>query len=298
MKPLHRSLIAAVLLCAACSRSNTSKPSDEIEAFPKAFESSQASQSNSENPNNPVSVNVAQAFVDSDKNLHVKVHVEAKTDVDPRTLKLIFRGLKEGDVVRQEERMLSADSDRETIAAGDTVVSRFIVSAEDLTEYQVECAWGVEPLEALAQNGSDESVEPVEADNAVSKAVEVGEVPESERGAIRVLEVDSQPISCRQEPCGVRLVVTAVLKNGGADRIDGARVAVGLVWRAEGEPIPPLPTGTEPLPGEDVIVLSNLGIDTGAERKMRLRIAEEVPVVPGGQFEPTIRLLSIDTSER
>lgn len=294
MTPIKRySILLFVLAATGCSRSTSPEP-EEIETFPQAFEAVDSNAAVSSERSNPVDVNVAQAFVDSDKNLHVKVHVEAKSELDPRTLKLFFRGLDEGKVVREESRLLSQDSDRETIAAGDTVVARFIVPAEGLSEYQVECAWGVEPeietksetaelkKEPLAEAAPQETISASKADSVTSA------------GRIRVLEVDSQPLSCPNEPCGVRLVVTALLVNAGESQIDNAKVAVGLVWRAEGQPLPELAQSADALPGEDVIELSNLGLEPQAERKMRLRISEDVPVVPGGQFEPTIRLLSVE----
>lgn len=278
--------ICMLLLFCSCSNLSLSKPSAEV-SYPEAFDSiGGPADAVEEQAANPVAVEVAQAFVDSEQNLHVKVHVEARTAIDPRTVKLFFRGLSSGEVITEQERLLSEDSDREALTAGETVVARFIVPAKDLNEYQIEAAWGIEPpLEAAG---------PVSAPGATA---EMQPAP-SDGGVVQVLEVDAQALECEFEPCNVHLVVTAVLKNEGAAAIEGAKLAVGLVWREEGQPLPPLPSSEEALPGEDVVELSGLHIAPASERRLRLRIAEEVPLVPGGQFEPTLRLLSVQTAAR
>lgn len=250
----------------------------------------------------PLRVRIVQSFLDSERKLHVNVHVTPLIDLPGEEIAVSVVGLKEGHVRREQVKRLYDAYPVETVSRGTTVALTFVMDPSDLNEFQVRCSWGAEgremasratalPAEAAgeAQTG-DDTTQPQSGGGA-----EKMPPPEVVAAALSLADLSTSvsEIPCEAAPCDRLLTIRGLLKNDGAAPVERATLAARLVWVNEGEDEPAVTTGPL-LPDEEEIVLEGIGLQPGRARRLKITIDRPVPVVGGGAFVPQIRLLGGD----
>jgi hypothetical protein len=275
----------------------------------------------------PLSVTIAQAFFAEDQ-LHVKVHLRASVEVPADKIAIGIAGLREGDVVEEEVKLLKEVIGEQALKPEQVISVSFILSEKALSEYQIRCSWGADAAKyysevkkrthslsrlsdssqslASEQGGLDsvgkvedktEATQNQSSDETVKESVAdivVAVMPDVETRDISLtdLEVNQTRVSCEQPPCDVLYSVTGRLQNNTKNSIEGVRLALGLYW-AEAGKLPQIPeSGSAITSNEEGINLSTLKLAAGGSQKIRVQVDRAVPIVPGGQFIPHLRVLN------
>ena len=274
-----------------------------------------------DNETAPISLKVAQAFFNGE-NLHIKIHLGAKTSLDPRTITVGVRGLREGEVVEEYVQRVSDVFSSENLVQDTVLALRFVLKEPLLTEYQISGSWGVPVAEdkAVLPSFMDKSektgiledefgVEAGFADQGekmggkeararLASPAPAEKLPEARQEALRESDLALEDLDiidtvedCPLEPCDIRYSVHAKLSNYSNHRIGFASLAVGLYWANFGQ-VPKVPPANSPLsPNEELIELNNLALSPGRSKRVRIRVDRAVPVVPGGSFVPHVRII-------
>lgn len=120
--------------------------------------------------------------------------------------------------------------------------------------------------------------------------------PGSEQPSLALLDfrTERKNIACDDKNCPQLLSVFGTIKNTGQAPLTNISLAVGLFWQ-EGRQSPVLPEPLSPvLANERAVGIPQQILMPGESRRIRLNIDREVPVIPGGSFEPHVRLLGAE----
>ena len=310
---------------AGCSKLYTGKVSEKITApeQPKVLGGERVSRdgvvkSDAKNPKEaPVQISVAQSFYVGDI-LHIKVRVGAKTSLPTDRLIVGITALKEGQVVETHFSRLLEETGQALLRSGDSALIPFELSTQDSSEYQIQCSWGEEAealwsklgnptvasatAEASAAQPDARAMAPTDpaSGEILSANIPVdGPTPvkpplpgkSGEEAAIEDVALDEQEDACANPPCDRRYTLAARIVNHGSTPIQNVRVAVGFSWSESAQRPKAPPKGKEQQPGEELVDLGDKALQPGQGRKLKVKVARAVPVVPGGAFLPYIRLL-------
>jgi hypothetical protein len=258
-------------------------------------------------------VRVAQAFFD-ERELNVKVHLEAKTAIPSAQIVVGLLGLREGVIVEEKLQLLSSVYSKETLEAGQTLALNFSLKSDDLTEYQVRCSWGSDAARLAEITQNTEEIEKPQLNNAraslntdAAAALKLvdgsNELSAIQPPAIRRPNMPERPLSlenveisegagaCADPPCDIYFVVKATIANHTDVMLEGVRLAIGLYWTEAGK-LPRLPAQSAALSeNEELIDLKGLKIGGGDSKAIRVKVDRSVPRVPGGSFIPHLRIL-------
>lgn len=246
----------------------------------------------------PLGVRVAQAFF-SEQELVVKVHLESKTELDPKTIAVSVLGLREGEVVEENRKIVSEVTSEKHLAVGSVTAIRFTLSASELTEYQVRCSWGEDVQKFEEKNTtraslahSAASVEPPKFSPAELKPPGVIRPSVEERNVyLRGVEVIETAEECVVKPCNFIFHINAEIVNGSNSPVSGVELAVGIYWANKGK-LPRLPAASSAkLSNEELVDLSTLELAAGEGKRIRIKLDRSVPKLPGGSFIPHVRVL-------
>ncbi|MCB0359015.1 MAG: hypothetical protein KDD44_05250 [Bdellovibrionales bacterium] len=145
----------------------------------------------------PVHLDVAQEFIDANNHLRLKVLVGAEAVLPSDRVIVTVRGMRNGEVEEEQSMSVAEASGRPTLGPGERVALYFNLNAVPLSEYQVECAWGLD----LARSNSASRVQPgkpTPPSGVVAAAKNIGprvEAPRSQERALasREPEIPEQP---------------------------------------------------------------------------------------------------------
>lgn len=262
----------------------------------------------------PLSMEVVQAFFDGEY-LKVKVYLTAKTDLNSKDVVVVVSGLSEGETQEQQTKVL-ADflNKKEILEEGENAALEFSLKKENLTEYQVKCAWGEDAKKELAHvkeikqhlpednlatsSSSSASVLPLvnsEQTDTNSRSLELVEnnvcsLPVS----LLNIKYDKTETQCLKPPCDIIWTVSGKVENNSSYTVRNIELAVGLYWASE-EGMANVPTCKEPLTAnEQKLSLDGLTLASSEGKKFRVSIDRPVPIVKGGGFIPNIRLLNAE----
>lgn len=249
----------------------------------------------------PITVQVAQAFFDEDE-LKIKIHLEAKTQMDPAQILVAVQGLREGEIVEEHLQLVGDITKTKTLEPGKRIALVFSLRGEALTEYQVRCSWGTEAAEIAAKRmelpTQVASATTEEADTMFPQPhppdePEAGKKEEEVTSVVSLEEVDieKQASACPSPPCDILHTVHAIIANNSGSTVESIELAIGLYWANEGQ-LPAIPSrGSPPTPNEEVIRLEDLGLAPGDTKRVRIKVDRSVPVIPGGGFVPHLRIV-------
>ena len=245
--------------------------------------------------------------------LVVKVQLRAKTQIDPNAVALALTTLVNGQVSRQEIIALN-ELLTEPLPAGGVTAVLLRTKASEASEFQVRCSWGDEARSLMLSKRSGaaaatgvaakDSRVPAGAAESIAQGLDVrrvgadGVVSELSAGLSLVdMVVDTQETKCSFAPCDINYIVSAQLVNQSSEkRYQRIALAVGLQWENAGKKIK-TPESYKPLSaGEDEAALDSVVLAPGQAKKVRIRIDQPVPVVPGGRFVPYLRVLRAEES--
>jgi hypothetical protein len=221
----------------------------------------------------PLDLQITQSFVQASK-LHVKVLVNAKTDFPADEVIVSLFGLRDGEIVEKQTKLMSEEINSRELSNGQSVVLYFVLNKTDLSEYQVKCSWGKDALEIIASIKAG-SIEPTTNVNVFLDEIEIVE----------------QTVSCNIAPCDIFYTLFGTINNQSDNRIPEIDLAIGLFWVNEGQTLPSIEAHTKLAPNEEVISLSNINLAPGESRKVRVTVDRGVPILPGGKFIPRLRIL-------
>lgn len=285
----------------------------------------------------PMSIDIVQAYLEQGR-LHVKARLEAKTNIQTSGVVLQLTGLKDGEVTEEQIQRLSEITPVNDLSAGQAVSAQFELSTPALTEYQLRCSWGADAVALLSKaapggvaqaddkrghlgTASDGEVRPAESDvHAQSTAEPLGQ--ESTKELSHILENDAEnsrdqgtalgakqavlsnmhieetKSDCLGQFCQKLFSVSADLVNGGDLTIAEVTLGLGVYWAAEGTS-PDLPRYGSPLSStEKEIKLTRLNLRPGDSRPLKINVDRPIPSIPGGRFEPHLRLVTIQYLDR
>jgi hypothetical protein len=167
-------------------------------------------------------------------------------------------------------------------------------SEDVLTAQRTELAKEEEKPIALKQASSTKSLSTMAAQQTESRVAAIRESQNSTESGLTVdvVGIERSQIDCDESPCDDLLSINALLVNNTDSPITEIVLGMGLFWANSGD-TPDLPSnGTEALDTEEVINIVGVSIEPGQEKKIRVRVDRPVPIVPGGEFIPHLRLLS------
>jgi len=315
------SLLLALSSLSGCSKLFTGTVTEKAAApeQPKVLGGERVSRdgvvkSDAKNPKEaPVQLSVAQSFYVGDT-LHIKVRVAAKTSLPTDRLVVGITALREGQIVETHYSRLLEETGQALLRSGESALIPFQLTSQDSSEYQIQCSWGEEAA-ALWSKVGGAAAQTGEAVAAASQAPDaramapISEAPtdlplnapdpvkpplpgaSGEEAAIEDVALDEQEDACAQPPCDRRYTLTARVVNHGASPITNVRLAVGFSWSESAQRPKSPPKGKEQQDGEELVDLGSKALQPGQGRKLRVKVARAVPVVPGGAFLPYIRLL-------
>lgn len=278
----------------------------------------QGNSPNSQGKEAPLQLKVAQAFFVGE-NLNVKVRLTAKASMPSEKLVVGVIGLHEGNVVETHYARIKEITNEPLVIAGQSVLVPFELSSHELTEYQVSGSWGEEAVELWAEKKDENKaplVEKPEDEKAPVTEVQPSAPPKEEKPAAKVeesdeipmikpgflgstntatlegVELQEQPEECTEAPCDIRYTILARVVNRSRSPLTGIKLAVGISW-SENKSLPRSPAnGASVESGEELVDLKQSVLDPGQSKKLRVKVARAVPVIPGGAFLPYIRVVS------
>ena len=255
-------------------------------------------------PVEPVRIEIVQSFFEG-QHFHVKLHLTALSEMDPSSILVSIAGLRQGEKVEQKSIRVDSVVDDDTLEEQSLVALSFVLEEQNLTEYQITCAWGKDAVDPITEYGRGKLSEKVLADEPEYPEV----YPKSETPifelenpqesipyfepslVLQELEVIETPIDCNRAPCDVQYVIEGYIYNEGNALASEATIAVGLYW-AKYRKLPRLPQpNSDILPHEEVIRLNNLSLAPDGRQKIKVTLDKPVPVVRGGSFIPHIRII-------
>lgn len=192
---------------------------------------------------------------------------------------------------RLPEQELEADPEVMTkvVAASDDIppVTSGLITSTPLAVAATEDAVNLDvgELETFNLNTNNQNTD---NQNAVNQ-----DIVNQEAGELEISDIDivSDVISCKAEPCDISYTVYANLINNSSQSIDTVKIAVGLYWANEGQ-LPKIPEASNRLlSSEELVELSDVSLASGRSQKVKMKLDRNVPQVPGGSFIPHIRLL-------
>ncbi len=323
-------VFAAVMLLTGCGVGKTLSAPDSLKPEAQGSEQSDPSGAKSQRGTAdlggeaPVQADVTQAFfVGGD--LHVTIQLLAKTEIAAAKLIVRLLGLETGTIRKVQEQRASEIVGEDTLEAGESLLFRLKVPAENLTEYQIQVAWGAEADIASPKpqpgpqpsHGGEASAGTGSSDDGEAGAGEVGGdsgSPESGNGAeavvsgrssadgvksligFRATELEETGGRCGAPPCDKQYAIRAEIENASEERLSNVRLAVGIYFSVPGM-VPSWKRNLEPLAdGEEVIDLGGTVLEPGALKKIKVDVDRKVPVVTGGAFLPYVRVLDYKPS--
>jgi hypothetical protein len=230
---------------------------------------------------NPVEVDISQAYY-SGETLNLKVYVRALTEVPTSEIVVAAIGLSEGTIVEQHIKKLSDFYSGEFVKKDQKIALSFQLGNKKLSEYQVNCSWGNEAKQLLAQTAVP-TLDP--GVNNIRARID-GEV------SLREVELIKHPIKCPAEPCDIMYSINSKVVNGTNSSIEDIKLALGIFWVDETKKMSAPSGGQELLDGEEVVSLEKLHLGSGEAKSLRISVDRPIPVVPGGDFFPYLRILS------
>lgn len=255
----------------------------------------------------PLTLNVVQAFYDGPR-LHLKVRLDAKTTISADEVIVSVAGLKDGQIREVHDQRLQAVVPFKRLSSGESAVVPFVLDGTGLSEYQVGLTWGEEakltghgPFKHGASNGPGQPAAARASLAGPGAAVtpHAGEiVPPDEDTTdatviLRDVELERHEVPCDEPPCELRYTVHAILLNNGRTALTEVGLASGFVWVEEGTQ-PAIPADFQPLRDiEEPVTLKNLGLQGGTERKLKVNVDRPVPDIPGGSFQPYLRIVEV-----
>jgi hypothetical protein len=249
-------------------------------------------------PAPPLDMAIIQKFRDEHDSLRVKVQLEAKTDLNTKLVEVTLLGLHEGKVVASQKKLLAEVFPNKNFKRGQTAVVLFEVPAEGLSEYQVKCAWAIEnnkPIDSLRAKLESKTSTDIEANpeqNSIKvSTTTVGLSNPAEPMVSRLLRIERNSTECKTPPCKETVSAVIELFNPGKESLAGPKFAIGLKWIQTDKHIQNEIESGNPREGDSLVSLSQVVVPAGGRRKVRLKVDREIPIIPGGRFEPDIRVI-------
>ena len=239
-------LVLAVLIMPGCSLlgNNLFSPS------PKASTGSEQAEEQ-----NPLKLELDQETTDGER-LFVKGRVKAETSVLMSKIVIHLSSLKNGELIGEAYySMSSAQQDsgiQGMIPAGGEVPFSMSVSAEGMTDYQLELLWGEEAVSFLSALAS--GVQPP--------------APE-----VVLEEVTLMPPDCSGRGCAGRSFMSAVIRNQTDKALDSIVIGLGF-------------SGAE----EDQMEITSIGLEPHGTRPLRLEI--DLPYDKAVSLDPRMRVIN------
>ena len=276
-----RTALLLFVVVSICACSGTSSPP---EPQPATLEPSD--QLDLKDP--PLSFEVQQSFIDADNDLHVKVVLTPKIRLSASEVSMALLGLSEGTLADKQILQASDIFAGESIEPGERLAFHFEIPAEGLSEYQIKCSWG-EDAKASTSPSTPETAQQAMGGQAATP--QMASKPTNQGVTLENLTLEKKSTPCEQTPCDVFFTLQGELKNSTPDNVNSVEIAVRLIWVNEGEQAPVIQGSVPVGPEDELVELSNLELLPGAEKKIRISIDRAVPQVPGGRFEPSVRLI-------
>ncbi len=146
------------------------------------------------------------------------------------------------------------------------------VPSKDLSDYQLELLWGKEAKAAILTERPTVSAE------------NLGQGLE-----LQNMKVERIVRSCLREPCPSTYRISARLFNGSDKVVQTAQLGVGFLWAPKGQNLDL--SGQIPEDEENVNV-TGLNLQARQARPLSLDLDKTVPKVEGGEYVPSVRILS------
>lgn len=224
----------------------------------------------SEQPQLPFSVAVVQELNDGAR-LFVKVGIEAHARWSTAESVVVLTGYRNGVVVGQQRTPLTALGP--VLEQGSHHELPIVLTASQISDYQIELMWGRDSHELLAQR-----VTPVRPGHTENTPLEV-----------RNLSVHSERVNCEaSQRCELQFAISAELRNSSEKKIDQAVLGAGFIWVDS----PALDLSRRIPENEVTVELAGLNLGPGASRKIRMVLDRTVPERPDGAFQPVVRVVS------
>lgn len=237
----------------------------------------------------PIKVEVTQAFFVAET-LHVTIQVFAKTDLETKLLLVRLIGLNQGNIIHSISERASDVAGDERLEEGESILFRLKIPAAELTEYQVQVAWGDESRQKEPKSPGSSA--------ANSKAPEVNARSEEPLHIIGHELEEIGDTTCSNPPCDKHYAIRAELLNKGRGEISNIKLGVGIYFAPAGQ-VPQRKKNKEPLSeGEELLDLGELRLSPGEQKKMKIAVERGVPQVPGGSFLPYARIIEYQESGR
>lgn len=210
----------------------------------------------------PVSIVVSKA-VETESQLTVDARLTALVPVETGLLDIKLSGVKAGEVQKSSTIALSEVVPENILPDGESALVSISIPKGDYDEFQVTASWGnkIIPTREFVQDLELVDLEFVE---------------------------DSR--TCSGVVCERRVTVKGALDNQTASKFEEAKIAVGIQWVKDGQKIAVRAQSSEPYPDEQVLEIGSLS--SGDRRSFVIELEKSLPELPGGSFEPTVRLLS------
>jgi hypothetical protein len=221
--------------------------------------------------------------------LTVKVELTPETDLPSKSVALSLVGLTDGSVVAKESIGLDQVTGAEKLEEGEPIPVLLSLTHSNLNEYQVRAAWGDDRNTILSQTSP-----PPEANPSQKVSAPMPVSPEmSLMLSCNVSAVEREEENCARPPCAFKYIVTVDFTNATYGTSAGdIVVAAGFAWVGPGSQ-PVSASDWEPIKSnEEALPLNGINISAGENRRIRIRLDTQVPVLPGGEYRPTVRLLS------
>jgi hypothetical protein len=222
-----------------------------------------------EQPQLPFSVSIAEELNDGER-LYVKVAIDARAHWSTAESVVVLTGYRNG--VRVGERRAPLTALGPVLEQGAHHELPIVLTAPNITDYQVELMWGRDSQELLAQ-----------------KPVRPAEGVEGAPLEVRNMSVHAERVNCSPDKgCELQYSIAAELRNGSEKKIDGAVLGTGFIWIDS----PALDLSKRIPENEATVELSGLNLGPGASRKIRLVLDRTVPERSDGAFKPVLRVVS------
>lgn len=254
----------------------------------------------------PLDIGVDQAFIEKEQ-LRVRARVTAKTQLDPKLVRVTVSGLHEGNVVEEQEKNLAEEFPFPVLEAGKAAVIHFALPAESLSEYQVKCSWqepGSDQRAVVSAQGKP-AVEgvvtaavplqtpsaPTIASEKVSPRAEPVVISGGRGLILENIGVESREIPCGSKSCDKLFTVYGELLNDSGRTVRNISLALGLFWKDQGASLGlPADSAGTLSENEETVELGELELPPGMSKRMKIEVDRAVPQLPGGSFVPHLRV--------